>query len=93
MFRFQTTQKVFNLNGIKIGGQPGENPPFMISSMFHNKDKILQDRKGNFDRQKAKELIKRQEELSALTGIPGMVAMVANTPEEAKIYIDFYLET
>ncbi|HEX8948921.1 MAG TPA: hypothetical protein VF790_08180, partial [Dissulfurispiraceae bacterium] len=52
-----------------------------------------QDRKGNFDRQKAKELIRKQEELSALTGVPGMVAMVANTPEEAKIYIDFFLET
>ncbi len=93
MFKFQTPQKVFDLNGIKIGGQPGENPPLMISSMFHNKDKIVQDRKGNFDRQKAKELIRKQEELSALTGVPGMVAMVANTPEEAKIYIDFFLET
>jgi tetrahydromethanopterin S-methyltransferase subunit H len=61
--------------------------------MFHNKDRILADRKGNFDRQKAKELIKKQEELSRSTGIPAMVAMVANTPEEAKVYIDFYLET
>ncbi|HUO77510.1 MAG TPA: tetrahydromethanopterin S-methyltransferase subunit H [Thermodesulfovibrionales bacterium] len=93
MFRFKTEQKVFTFSGIKIGGQPGENPPLMISSMFHNKDKIVQDRKGNFDRQRAKEIIKKQEELSAMTGIPGMVAMVANTPEEAKIYIDFYLET
>lgn len=93
MFRFQKEQKVFDINGIKIGGQPGENPPFLIASMFHNKDKILVDRKGNFDKQKAKELIKKQEELSASTGIPGMVAMVANTPEEAKIYIDFFLET
>jgi len=93
MFRFETEQKVFEIAGIKIGGQPGENPPFLIASMFHNKDRILADRKGNFDRQKAKELIKKQEELSASTGIPGMVAMVANTPEEARIYIDFYLET
>jgi len=93
MFTFQTPQKVFNIGGIKIGGQPGENPPVMITSMFHNKDKIIQDRKGNFDRQKAKEIIKRQEELSAITGIPSMVAMVANSPEEAKIYIDFFLET
>lgn len=61
--------------------------------MFHNKDRILRDRRGDFDRAKAKELIKKQEELSASTGIPSMVAMVANTPEEAKIYIDFYLET
>ena len=93
MFRFEKEQKVFSLNGIKIGGQPGENPPLMISSMFHNKDKIVQDRKGNFDRQRAVEIIRKQEEMAALTGIPGMVAMVANSPEEAKIYIDFYLET
>ena len=93
MFRFKTEQKVFKIGGVTIGGQPGENPPFLIASMFHNKDKVLVDRKGNFDRQKAKELIKKQEELSASTGIPGMVAMVANTPEEAQIYIDFYLET
>ncbi len=93
MFRFQKEQKVFHLSGITIGGQPGENPPLMISSMFHNKDRIVQDRKGNFDRQKAKEIILRQEEMSRVTGIPGMVAMVANSPDEAKIYIDFYLET
>jgi tetrahydromethanopterin S-methyltransferase subunit H len=92
MFVFSTPQKTFNLNGIPIGGQPGENPPLLIASMFHNKDRLLQDRKGNFDRHKAKELIKKQEELSASTGIPSMVAMVANTPEEAQIYIDFYLE-
>ncbi|MCL5022211.1 MAG: tetrahydromethanopterin S-methyltransferase subunit H [Nitrospirae bacterium] len=93
MFRFSRQQKVFEISGSKIGGQPGENPPLLIASMFHNKDRILADRKGNFDRQKAKELIKKQEELSSSTGIPGMVAMVANTPEEAQIYIDFFLET
>lgn len=93
MFKLSGEQKVFNINGIKIGGQPGENPPLLIASMFHNKDRILADRKGNFDREKARELIRKQEELSKSTGIPAMVAMVANTPEEAEIYIDFYLET
>ncbi|MDA8104599.1 MAG: hypothetical protein M0Z71_04390, partial [Nitrospiraceae bacterium] len=93
MFRFQKAQKTFTFSGIKIGGQPGENPPLMISSMFHNKDRIVRDRKGDFDRERAKEIIKKQEELSEVTGIPGMVAMVANSPEEAKIYTDFFLET
>ncbi|MEN8263684.1 MAG: tetrahydromethanopterin S-methyltransferase subunit H [Nitrospirota bacterium] len=93
MFQFLKEQKVFTIGEIKIGGQPGNNPPLQIASMFHNKDRILEDRKGNFDRKRAKELIKKQEELSASTGIPSMVAMVANTAEEAQIYIDFYLET
>lgn len=93
MFTFSTEQKVFDIGGIKVGGQPGDNPPLLIASMFHNKDRTLTDRKGNFDRSRARELIKKQEELSASTGIPSMVAMVANSAEEAKIYIDFYLET
>jgi tetrahydromethanopterin S-methyltransferase subunit H len=93
MFRFTKEQQVFNIGGHKVGGQPGQNPPLLIASMFHNKDRILTDRKGNFDRQKAAGYIKKQEELSEATGIPSMVAMVANSAEEAKIYIDFYLET
>ncbi len=93
MFAFDAKQKIFNIGGIPIGGPAGWNPPVLIASMFHNKDRILVDRKGNFDRQRAKELIKNQQELSCSTGIPGMVAMVANTPEEAKVYIDFFLET
>lgn len=93
MFTFSKDQEVCNIGGYKVGGQPGENPPLLIASMFHNKDRILVDRKGNFDRKKAVELIRKQEELSKSTGIPAMVAMVANSPEEAKIYIDFYLET
>jgi len=92
MFTFKTKQKVYDFSGIKLGGQPGENPPLMITSMFHNKDKIVQDRKGNFDRERAKEIIKKQEEMTNITGVPSMVAMVANSPEEAKIYVDFYLE-
>ncbi len=93
LFGFDAAQKVFNIGGIPIGGPAGGNPPLLIASMFHNKDRILVDRKGNFDRQRAKELIENQEALSRSTGIPGMVAMVANTPEEAKIYVDFFLET
>lgn len=92
MFTFSTPQKTFTIGGIKVGGQPGENPPLLIASMFHNKDKILTDRNGNFDRERARQYIKTQEALSRSTGIPSMVAMVANSPEEAKIYIDFYLE-
>ncbi|MDA8156425.1 MAG: tetrahydromethanopterin S-methyltransferase subunit H [Actinomycetota bacterium] len=92
MFKFTSGQKVFNIGGAVVGGKPGDNPPLLIASMFHNKDRILADRKGNFDRPKAIELIKKQEELSRSTGIPGMVAMVANTPDEARAYIDFFLE-
>jgi len=93
MFEFTKQQKVNAIAGVKVGGQPGENPPLLIASMFHNKDRILTDRKGNFDRVRATELIRQQEALTASTGIPGLVAMVANSAEEAKIYVDFFRET
>lgn len=93
MFRMGREQKVGAIAGARFGGQPGEHPPLLIASMFHNKDRILRDRKGDFDRQKAAELIRQQEALSASTGIPGLVAMVANSAEEARIYIDFVRET
>jgi len=93
MFRFEKEQKIFNISGIPVGGQPGENPPLMIASLFHNKDSVTKtDRKGNFDRQRTKEMLAGIEQISGATGIPGMVAMVANSPDEAKLYIDFYLE-
>lgn len=91
MFHFDKEQRAGRLGNLVFGGQPGERPPLLIASMFHNGDKILGSRKtGEFDRQKAGDYIKRQEELSAQTGIPAVVAMVANTAEEMKRYVDFF---
>ncbi|MGB9846710.1 MAG: tetrahydromethanopterin S-methyltransferase subunit H family protein [Desulfotomaculales bacterium] len=92
MFRLSRPQKVCRIGNWKIGGQPGENPPLLISSMFHNGDRILESRKERkFDRVKAKDYVLRQEELSAETGVPAMVAMVANSLDEMKAYIEFFL--
>lgn len=92
MFTLEKTQKVCRIGNMPVGGQPGENPPLMIASMFHNGDRILESRKKRkFDRNKARDYLLRQEELSDQTGIPALVAMVATSAEEMKTYIDFYL--
>ncbi|SHF15409.1 tetrahydromethanopterin S-methyltransferase subunit H [Desulfofundulus australicus DSM 11792] len=92
MFKLSRPQRVCRIGRWNIGGQPGENPPLLISSMFHNGDKILESRKERkFDREKAREYVKRQEELSAQTGVPALVAMVATSLDEMKTYIDFFL--
>jgi len=91
MFHFEREQKVAEFGGVRFGGQPGENPPLLIGSMFQKGDKILESRKsGKFDKAKATEYIKTMERLSGETGVPGMVAMVANSAEEMKRYVDFY---
>lgn len=92
MFNIDTPQRVCQIGDILVGGQPGENPPLMIASMFHNGDQILESRKERkFDRIKARDYLLRQDELSEQTGIPALTAMVATTADEMKTYIDFYL--
>lgn len=83
-------QKVSRIGKIQVGGQSGENPPVLIGSIFHKGDRLLKGRKGaRFDREGAAALLKRQDQLSAQTGIPALVDIVANSGEEFRAYIDF----
>jgi tetrahydromethanopterin S-methyltransferase subunit H len=64
MFEFTQQQKVFNIDNVRVGGRPGENATVLIGSMFFRGHKIVSDtEKGIFDRQKAKDLLDREEEL------------------------------
>jgi tetrahydromethanopterin S-methyltransferase subunit H len=92
MFRYDKPQKVFNIGGFKVGGQPGENPPLLIGNMFQKGDKIIESRaQGKFHRDEAEKRIREMEQLSRDTGVSGMIAMVANSLEEVKNYIDFFI--
>jgi len=90
MFRYDREQKVCTIGGIKVGGQPGQNAPLLISSMFQKGDALIESRKERkFNHTEAVERVHEMQHLSQETGMPGMVAMVANTLDEAKAYIDF----
>jgi tetrahydromethanopterin S-methyltransferase subunit H len=83
-------QKVCEIGGVKFGGQPGEYPTVVCSSIFQKGDKVFEGRrKEGFDEKRAEELLKIQDKLSKETGIPGMADIVANTAKEFQIYIDF----
>lgn len=90
MFKFEKEQKIFDIGGVKVGGQPGQLPTVMIGSIFYLGDKIVKDeRDGIFDEEKAEELLKREEEASARTGNPGMIDVVGSFPKALIKYIDF----
>lgn len=90
MFLLERGQRVCQIGGIAIGGQPGERPPVLIGSMFHKGDRLIASRRERtFDRDRARELLRRQEELSRQTGIPAMVDLVGNSGEELKAYLEF----
>lgn len=94
MFQFKEKQKIFDIGGVKIGGQPGEVPTVLISSIFYLGHKIVSDeKKGIFDKKKAEELIKNNERLSDLTTNPFMLEIVAQTEEALTRFIDFIAET
>lgn len=90
MFKFEREQRIFDIAGIKIGGQPGEFPTVLIGSIFYDKHKIVKnERKGLFDEEKAEALINKQEEMSDKTGNPHIVDIVGSTPEAFTKYIEF----
>jgi tetrahydromethanopterin S-methyltransferase subunit H len=94
MFQFKEKQKIFDIGGVKVGGQPGEVPTVIISSIFYLGHKIVSDeKKGIFDKKKAEELIKNNERLSDLTTNPFMLEVVAQTEEALTRLIDFTAET
>jgi tetrahydromethanopterin S-methyltransferase subunit H len=91
MFTIDREQQVFEIGGIKVGGQPGQHPTVVVPSIFQKGDKVFEGakRKEGFNERRAKELLKTTDKLSEDTGVPCMADIVANTGEEFKRYIDF----
>ncbi|MEJ8542178.1 tetrahydromethanopterin S-methyltransferase subunit H [Methanothermobacter wolfeii] len=90
MFRFDKEQIVLDIAGTKIGGQPGEYPTVLAGTIFYGGHSIIDDEKaGVFDKDKAEELIKTQEEMSDVTGNPHIVQTFGQTPEAIVKYLEF----
>ncbi|MEM3702901.1 MAG: tetrahydromethanopterin S-methyltransferase subunit H [Candidatus Bathyarchaeia archaeon] len=90
MFKFEKEQKVFNIAGVSVGGQPGEYPTVLVGSIFYSGHKIVSDHvNGVFDKKQAEALINRVVELSDKTGNPFILDVVGETPEALIKYIDF----
>jgi len=90
MWSFGTEQKVVDIGHVKVGGLPGQQPTVLVGSIFYAKHGVVIDEsKGEFDREKAEELLKVQEEFSDKTGNPHMVDVVGSSPEAMSRYLDF----
>jgi len=84
---------VFDIGGVKVGGEVGENPTVMIGSIFYKGDKIVKDEKtGAFDKEKAREMISKVEEMSSRTGLSAMLDVVCTYAETARGYLEFAVD-
>ena len=90
MYKFSTEQKVYEVGKVKVGGQPGELPTFLIGSIFWLGQKMVQDaNKGIFDANEAENIINKMQTLSDITGVPFAFDIVGTTEEAFAKYIDF----
>ncbi|NVM55964.1 MAG: tetrahydromethanopterin S-methyltransferase subunit H [Candidatus Helarchaeota archaeon] len=90
MFYFTKEQRVFKIGKIQIGGQPGQNPPVLIGSIFFKSHKIIEDeKKGIFNRAEAESLINIQDDWTDKTGIPAIIDVIGDYPEALIRYIEF----
>lgn len=91
MFKFEKEQQVFDFNGTKIGGQPGEYPRVLAPSIFYNKHEIvLNDKTGEIDKAKAEALWNRCQELSDVTGNKYFIQILAEHGEAFESYFSWF---
>ncbi|MEM4647380.1 MAG: hypothetical protein QXQ03_03275 [Candidatus Nezhaarchaeales archaeon] len=88
MFRFEREQLVFDIAGVKVGGQPGENPTVVIGSIFYKGDEAI-DESGKINKEVAQRLIAKYEEICDVVGLPCMLDVVCTNAENAKERLEF----
>jgi tetrahydromethanopterin S-methyltransferase subunit H len=93
MFRYDKKQTVFEIGGFHVGGQPGEYPTVLASSMFYDKHKVVEDAKeGVFNKELAETQWNTQVELSDETSVGYWNQLIAETETAMQKYIDWHLE-
>ncbi|MEM2213672.1 MAG: hypothetical protein QXD66_00785 [Candidatus Nezhaarchaeales archaeon] len=88
MFKFEREQLVFDIAGVKIGGQPGENPTVVIGSIFYRGDKLV-DERGGINKEEAEKLIVKYEEICDKVGLSCMLDVVCTNTENARERLEF----
>ncbi len=89
MFTFTREQQVIDIDGVKIGGQPGEYPTVIIPTIFYDGHNIVDVESNDFDKKKAEDLINLVESQSDITKNPCMFQVVGITPEIMPKALDF----
>ena len=90
MFQFDAKQTVYDIAGVKIGGQPGELPTVLVASIFYQGDVNLTDEmNGIFDRPATKESIDEARRIADMTGIPLILDVLGASPDAMVNAIDF----
>jgi len=80
MFSFTQEQKIFDISGIKIGGQPGKYPTVLFGGEFF---------KGTPNFNHANKILKKTLKISKETGIPTIPDFLIKKEEYIEVIVDF----
>lgn len=91
MEHFSSDPNVYEVGGVKLGGQPGDYPTVCCFSIFQESDKLFDkgSRRKGFNEQRAEEMLKTAEKLWQETGVPAMADIIASPGEKFNKYVDF----
>ena len=84
MFSFTKKQEIFDISGVKIGGQPGKYPTVLFGGVFF---------KGELNLEKAGKNIQNMLDLGRRTGIPAIPDFFIRKEEYVELIIDFIEHT
>ena len=94
MFIFEAEQKVYDIGGVKFGGQPGEYPTVLSASIFYLGDKlILDEQAGEFDKEKAYAVVEAMRETCATAKVPLIIDMIGGSPQAMANYVEWVAPT
>ncbi len=83
-------QKLIRIGDVVVGGQPGENPPVLVGTIFYSGHSVVIE--NGFDRKKAEELLLLQKEKSEEAGLSRMTNVYGNSADELIERMDFVVE-
>jgi len=91
MKRFTKEPQVYEVGGVKLGGQPGDYPSVCCFSIFQESDKVFDkgSRRKGFNEDRAAEMLKEADKLSQDSGVSVMADIVASPGEKFNKYVDF----
>jgi tetrahydromethanopterin S-methyltransferase subunit H len=82
MLEYEREQKVVDVAGVKIGGQPGENPTVMVATVFYtNHAALLDEKTGNINREILERELNEYTEIIEDTGMQGIIDIVGGYPD------------
>jgi len=94
MWVFEAEQKVYDIGGVMVGGQPGEYPTALCASIFYMGDKlILDEAAGEFDKDKAYEVVDAMRKVCDGAGVPLIIDMIGGSPAAMANYVEWIAPT